>query len=286
MRIHILGANGFVGQRLQEFFFQQKDFETKGYSSSDCNLLFPHSVSLTLSPFTKKDVVIMASSITRLRENTLESMIKNVRMADNMSKFIHENPPAYFVFLSTTDVYGVNPQIPITENNLPHPNDYYSLSKLSSEFLFKKICSEKQIPLLILRLSGLYGKGDEGKSIISKLLESAVKERKITVIGDGNDKRDPVYVEDIGKIIFDGITQKTDSLINVATGESYSIKQIVEFLRDYLPYKVSVEYKESLEDQKRAREMQFDTSLLRKNFPEFKFTNLKQGLKLYLQERT
>lgn len=279
MRIHILGSDGFVGKRLMVFF--SGIAETRGYSLSDCDLLSLESVS-NLPKFTEQDVVIMVSSITRLKENSLESMEKNILMADNISKFIKENPPGYFVFLSTIDVYGANPQIPVKETNFPNPSDYYSLSKLASEFLLRKVCAEKDIPLLILRLSGLYGKGDEGKSTINKLFESAVRDRKITIIGDGSDTRDFVYVEDVCKLIWNGILQKKDSLVNVATGESYSINEIVNLLRQYLSYGISIEYKEE-SGQKRAKELRFDNSLLKKNFPWFEFTNLKNGLKLYFE---
>lgn len=283
-KIHILGASGFVGSSLYRNFSKDDEFGVRGYSSQDCNLLFHNSISLTLPKLTKEDVVIMASSITRLKENSLESMTKNIKMADNISRFIGDNPPAQFIFLSTADVYGINPTLPINERLLPNPNDHYAISKLSSEFILKSMCSNKGIPLLTLRLSGMYGNGDEGISTINRLVKSAMNE-KITLVNGGVDRRDFFYVDDLYKLIKEGIDKKTDLTVNVATGEDYSIREIAELIRFLFSEKVSIDYEERKESGKRIGRMQFDIKLLKETFPKIRFTDIKSGLSLYILEQ-
>ena len=89
----------------------------------------------------------------------------------------------------------------ITEELLPQPFNYYSISKLSSESILKKVCFKNKIPLLILRMPGIYGPGDDDISLINKFVKSALTKKKVTLIGNGKDKRDLVYVDDIYKII-------------------------------------------------------------------------------------
>ncbi|MCX6746797.1 MAG: NAD(P)-dependent oxidoreductase [Candidatus Pacearchaeota archaeon] len=283
-RVHILGASGFVGNSLYKNFSADSDFDVKGYSSQDCNLLFYNSVSLTLPRFNSDDVVIMASSITRLKENSLESMTKNIKMADNISRFIKENLPGQFIFLSTADVYGINPTLPIHEKLLPNPNDHYAISKLSSEFILKSTCSNKGIPLLTLRLSGMYGNGDDGISTINRLVKSAIN-GKIILANNGLDRRDFFYVDDLHKLIKEGIDKRTDLTVNVATGENYSIGEIAELIKFLFSGKVSVEYEERKDSGKRIGEMRFDTKLLGEIFPKIRFTDIKSGLSFYIQKQ-
>jgi len=283
-KIHILGASGFIGNSLYRNFSAENETEVKRYSSQDCNLLFYNSVSLTLPEFNKDDVVIMASSITRLKENSLESMAKNIKMADNVSRFIGNNPPSQFIFLSTADVYGISPTLPINEKLLPNPNDHYAISKLSSEFILKSTCSKKDIPLLTLRLSGMYGNGDDGISTINRLVKSA-REGKITLVNGGVDRRDFVYVDDLYRIIKEGIDKKIDLTVNIATGENHSIREIAELIGFLFSEKISIEYKERKEEGNRIGEIRFDTRLLRETFPKIRFMDIKSGLSFYIQEQ-
>ncbi len=278
MKIHVLGSSGFIGNQLYRYF-SEDNYSVKGYSSLDCNLLSKNSIkkSLRINP---KDVVIMASSITRLKGNSLESMIKNIKMADNVFNFIKDDSLSQFIFLSTIDVYGTRPKLPINENLSPNPKDYYSLSKLSSEFILKNSCANKNIPLLILRLSGVYGKKDEGKSTINKLVESANK-GKITIFGDGNNRRDFVHVKNLYDVIKNAIFNKTNCILNVATGKDYSIKEITEIIKEFFP-RTGIEYKEKTNG--RAKDIVFDTALLKKTFPKIEFMGIKEGLDLYLRE--
>jgi UDP-glucose 4-epimerase len=281
MRLNIIGTKGFIGSRMYEYFLSKKDYSLVGYSSLECNLLSEKSTNMALANLKSDDIIVMASAITRLKEDSLDALIKNMTMAENIAKIIEKKTISQFVFLSTTDVYGFNPILPINEDTLPNPQDYYAISKLSSEFILRQTCLRKDIPLLILRLPGVYGKGDHGKSTLNKLVESA-KNKKITIFGSGDDKRDFVYIEDLCKIVELGINQRINSTMNIATGNSNSIRDISELIRMNFSSEVSIEYLPETTSQKRAKEMKFDISKLKRTFPYFKFTSIQEGIKLYL----
>lgn len=282
-KIHILGSSGFIGSYLFKKFNENKNYDVKGYSSKKCNLLNPESIKDALQKITEEDSIIMTSSIVRLKENSLESMVTNIKMADNISKFIEKNKVKRFIFLSTTDVYGIiEPNKIINEKLLLNPNDYYSVSKLSSEYILRKNCSDNNIPLFILRLSAAYGPNDDGKSTINKLVKSA-DEGKIIIKGDGKDKRDFIYIDDVYRIIQEGIANKTNTTLNIATGKSYSINRIVNIIKKYYPNDFLIEYspKEKI-SQKRNKNMVFDISLFKENFPDFEFTDIEKGIETYI----
>lgn len=186
-RIIILGSSGFIGECLFEKFSLLSNLEVEGFSSNDCNLLSMNDVRNALSDMTSDDALIMSSAVTRLKENTFNSMLKNIQMVENVSKVLPEHPVGQFVYLSTVDVYGiyVKNNARISEKLDLNPNDYYAISKIASEFLLKKECFKKNIPLTILRLTGVYGPGDKGQSTIGAFILSAFKERKVCVYGRG-----------------------------------------------------------------------------------------------------
>lgn len=275
-KIHLFGATGFVGKRMLEYF-SEKNAEIKSYSPPEYDLLFEESLASIY--FNKEDVIIMASAITRLSENSFESMVNNLKMAENLSRLIKKNPVSQVIFLSTIDVYGINPKLPINENTSLMPDDYYANSKLASEFILKKICSENNIPLLILRMAGVYGKGDEGKSTLNKLIQSA-SNGKITIIGDGQDKRCFLYVEDICKIIEEGINKKVNSILNIGTKQSLSIMEIAETIKKYFPNSIIEQKADS--GTNRVKDIILDTSLFKQTFSEIHLKEIREGIEEYL----
>ena len=286
-RIIILGSTGYIGKYLLKRF-SGDNAEVLGYSSSTCDLLSLEKAREVFSGFTKEDAVLMLSTTNRLDENTYGSMDKNIKMADNVSKLLQEYPIGLLVFFSTIDVYGVYLKVNeiINEKSLPNPNDYYSVSKLASEYLLKMVCLKNNILLRILRLSGVYGPGDKARSTISILLDSAREKKEIQICGKGENLRDFVYIDDIYKIVNLSIKGSGAELLNVATGKSYSIIQIAEILKDALPYSFNIKFvaNPGLNTEKRVKNLIFDTTLLKNSFSGLNLTDLREGITLYLSD--
>jgi nucleoside-diphosphate-sugar epimerase len=281
-RIFMFGSTGFIGKYLAQHL-SVKDFEIKGFSSKDCDLLNPKSVERVFSEIQRGDVIIFVSSITRLRENSFESLVKNLQMAENLGKQLSLNAPQQCIFLSTVDVYGLLKDDSIIRETLPvNPQDYYSLSKLASEFILMEHCSEGNVSLAILRLSGVYGPGDEGKSTISALITSIIKEGRVCIYSDGKDLRDFVHVDDLRKVIQELIQNPQGLLVNVATGESRSILEIVQYIKSVFPRDFEVQFRAE-RPTKRIRNMVYDTGHLRRALPAVKFRALELGIKSYVE---
>jgi UDP-glucose 4-epimerase len=285
MKVHILGSDGFIGSNIFNLFKAEGEYDVAGYTPNECDLLSLDSAKHALSKLAKDDIVVMISGITRLIDNSYGSMQKNLQMAENLCRIIEQKRVGRVIFFSTVDVYGLlEPGVRISEKLLPDPDDYYAISKITSEYILQRCCTHNNIPFAVLRLSGIYGPSDQGKSTINKLVDSAIR-GKVILHGDGSSKRDFVHVSDIYKIIKRIIRTDQDMVLNVATGESHSIKKIVGMLRQLSPSKFTVEFrKEKHADPKRILDMEFDISHLNKIFSRFRFIGLRQGLSLYLSD--
>jgi len=284
-RAVILGASGFIGSSILEKFLSAGNLEVKGFSSSECDLLCVDKAQEALSDLTPVDALIVASAITRLKENSFDAMLKNIQMSQNLLDILARHPAGQVVFLSTVDVYGINivKGVKISEGLKLEPNDYYALSKVTAELLLQKRCHELALPLTILRLSGVYGPRDQAKSAIGAFISLALKEKKMYIYGKGDNLRDYVYVDDLYKIIYAAIQKKTEKTINVATGKSYAILQIAQAIKSLLPHKVEIEFRpQPAQKEKRIADMVFDTRLLKSEFPEIRMSDIRSGISAYL----
>ncbi len=282
-RVIILGASGFIGGWLLKRFLSDSPYTAVGYSSADCNLLSPSSIRKALSSVTPEDVIVMLSCITRLRENSFGSLLKNTRMAYNIARFVEKHPVSQFIYFSTADIYGLVPEgTVISENLQPDPNDFYALSKLASEFILKKALSSRQTAFLSLRISAVYGPGDEGRSTVNALFSSLFRTGKIKIFGDGKDTRDFVFVDDIYKIVENAIMRQVRGVVNVATGKSLCVTEIVDLIKSLTGTGFAVEFVPAdPKAEKRQRRMEFDISRFQQLFPGFAFTDLKTGVSSY-----
>ncbi len=280
-KIVILGNTGFIGRYFNSNF--SKIYEVYGFSSSECNLLIQDDMKRILNDFDSNDILIICSSITRLYENSQESMNKNILMIQNVSNILQEIKFKQVVFLSTIDVYGISIENEYIDELTPlNPNDYYATSKVVSEFILKKVCSENNIKLFIARLSGVYGVGDKNKSTMYSLVSSAIKNKKIILYNNGSDKRDFISVEYLYNIILNSIKNNYDGTLNIATGKSFTIKQIALMIQNILSNNIKIEYKIT-DNIDRINDIKFDISKLEKSNLNTNKIILEQYLSQYIK---
>jgi len=276
-KVAILGSSGFVGSNLHNLLF--KTYDTYGFSSKECDLLESDSVNKKLSFLDKNDILIVCSSITRLYENSLNSMNKNIKMVENLANFISKNKIRQLIFLSTIDVYGISIDGKCNENSALNPTDYYATSKVASEFILKQVCKENEINLFIPRLSGTFGSGDKNKSTIYSLVSNAIQTKKIVLYNKGEDYRDFVDVSYVSNIIENAIKKDYSGILNIATGDSFQIKEIAVLIKDILNNNAQIIYRDS-SSESRAKHIEFDI----KNLIESHLSGNKLLLQEYLRQ--
>lgn len=67
--------------------------------------------------------------------------------------------PAKIIYMSTTSVYGECGDELITEERTVNPSNHTAMRRYDAEQRFRSWCSEHSVPLVILRVSGIYGPG-------------------------------------------------------------------------------------------------------------------------------
>jgi UDP-glucose 4-epimerase len=291
-KIFILGSNGFIGNwLLRRFSALSKKDCIKGFSSGDCNLLSWKSVKKAFAGCGRRDVVIMCSAISRIRDNSFSAMQKNIQMAYHLAEAFRLRSVDQLIFLSTVDVYGctTRPDIKdrdcISETTALHPDDFYSLSKVTSEFLLRTRMKELGIPLAVLRLPGVYGPRDNGQSLIGSFITQAKTKKVLSVYGAGDILRNYVYVDDIFQVIHLIVRKKINKTLNLVSPKSYAILEIAQIIQRQMGKEICIQFKKvDSKNEKRSRSIICNSRELNKIFPGIRMRDLKEGVRVYLQD--
>ncbi|MDC0926364.1 NAD(P)-dependent oxidoreductase [Candidatus Pelagibacter sp.] len=277
----ILGGNSIIGKKTVDFL--KKENFVKSLSSKDCNLLKKKEVETLLGNLKKKYILIIFSFITKNKDSK-SIFFKNLEMMSNVADALDINRISKIVFISSIEVYGQVPQNPILESNKENPRNLYGLAKFTCEQIFKlKIISKK---LLILRLPGIYGYGDNFQSVIGKFINSAIKFKKITINSTGEDKRDFLNMDDFPKILNNLLLDNAFGIINIVSGKSHSIKYIAETISRYFKKQINISFKEKSKNKVLTSISKFEfcqKKILRKK-KNYYFTDIDKGIYKYISQ--
>jgi UDP-glucose 4-epimerase len=143
------------------------------------------------------------------------------------------------IFFSTINVYGHSDLKKIyTEDSPIKPVSVYAETKAEAE---KLVLSE--MPCVVLRLAAVYGPRMKGNY---RRLLSALKNRYFIMVGDSQNRRTLVYVQDVcqAAILAAGDAAALGQIYNVTDGEIHTFQNIVRVMcsalgRDYPKFKIS-----------------------------------------------
>lgn len=177
---------------------------------------------------------------------------------------------------STLEVYGIPRALPIKEDTAVDPVSIYGASKLAAERCVSIFCREHNIPFTILRLSSVYGPGEDFDRALPNFIKQALKNKPLAVYGDGSDKRDYIYVDDAAEALLKASGCGLRSgLINIASGESISIKELAGRIISLCGSRSKIELKER---RKPRYDIVFDISRMKRLLKFSPRTSLSEGL--------
>ena len=224
-------------------------------------------------------ILIITAGISRLRANDYKSFNQNINIAKNLKEFFKESSIDKIIFLSTIDLYKKNLK-KINEDSGLDIIDYYSLSKFSSEKILKFYSVEFNKKIIILRLPGMFGPGDKGRSTIGQMLKNAKKNKIIKLSNRGQTKRNFLYIEDFVDFFPDLFNIKKNLVINLVSGSNKSMYEVANIIKsNFKRIKIS----KSKERNKRDYDTVFDNSLVKK-ISNYKFRTLKKSINDYISK--
>lgn len=146
-----------------------------------------------------------------------------------------------FIYTASSSCYGIPDIFPTPETADIRPEYPYALTKYQGEQCVLHWGKVYKLPVLSLRLFNVYGprartSGGYG-AVIGVFLAQKLHNKPFTVIGDGSQTRDFTFVTDaVNALITAAQSNIKNEVFNVGSGNSYSIKQLVELLEGDVAY--------------------------------------------------
>ncbi len=133
----------------------------------------------------------------------------------------------HVVFFSTAHVFGAQRGEGIDETWPAEPDTVYGRSKLEAENLVREWGSRHGVMTTCLRLPLVYGPGNKGNML--RMID-AVARRRFLIIGNGENKRSMVYVDNVvdAAIAVANRTGADAELFIVTDGADYSLQHLYQ----------------------------------------------------------
>ena len=160
---------------------------------------------------------------------TLENMLDNARSKlPNVKRFI---------YFSSSMVYGNFKGGMVTEETVCEPLGIYGALKYGGEKLVIAYKQVFDVPYTIVRPSALYGQRCVSRRVGQIFIENALKGVPLKISGDGSDRLDFTYIEDLSNGIVKILENESseNQVFNITYGESRSIKDMIEIIEEHFP---------------------------------------------------
>jgi nucleoside-diphosphate-sugar epimerase len=198
--------------------------------------------------------------------------------------FKHLENGGKFLFISTSEVYSGNPDLPYTEEqigmtNTTHPRACYIEAKRCGEAICNSYRSQG-VNAFSARLALAYGPGtkSDDQRVLNVFIKRGFLEKKIALQDMGAAIRTYCYVSDAIEIMLNILISGDAPIYNVGGIEKTTIAKLAQAIGDYL--KVPVEFPITSSEMSHApTEVDLDMSLVKKKFQKNNFLPLSEGLK-------
>lgn len=248
-KIIITGGCGFIGSSLTDFLIN------KGYeiyiidNFSNNKITKPNKKS----KFYKIDIrnideinkiknvyaIIHLAAIADIlisKDNEKKYFNNNLKGFQDVLNFCSNNKIKKLIFASSASVYGNKDKTAVKEHQSLDPGHYYAYSKLIGENMLKLYSKINKFDYTILRFFNIYG--PKSNAVISTFLAQKLQKKKITIFGNGKQKRDFLYIDDLCDAILKVLENKKakNETYNLGSGKSISINELKNKLshKDYI----------------------------------------------------
>ena len=239
MRIVITGTSGFIGSRLLGSARSVSGNLATALSSRDgegSRIVYRASspgLGLDSDEFaliSQAEILIHAGSFTPRstvdadqRAGCLSNVTFTTQLLDLPWQRLRK-----VIFLSSVDVYG-EVAGSVSELTSTAPRSLYGLSKLYCERLVTLFATERQIAAQVLRVGHVYGPGEDVyQKVIPQAMRNIVLGRDIECWGDGQERRNFIFVDDVVSAILAAVELRTEpGAINVVGSRAVSIRDVL-----------------------------------------------------------
>jgi len=260
MKSLVTGGAGFIGSNLVDYLID------RGHSvvcvdneSAECNDKFYWNdkainvkgdvtdYKFMKNVFTGVEYVFHLAAEARLQpaiKNPIEAVYKNCVGTTTVLQCAREAGVKRVVYSSTSSGYGYNepPNVETQPDDCLNP---YSVSKIAAEKMCKMYSDLYGLETVVLRYFNVFGERSPTRGQYAPVIGIFQRQRDagepLTIVGDGTQKRDFIYVGDVARAnylasLMPRVREHLGEVLNVGSGINYSVQEIADAISDNQTY--------------------------------------------------
>lgn len=255
-RLYIIGGSGFVGKNMVRIlhdryaisvfdkFIDKEYFAT--YPDVTCYTMELDKELISRDLPIPKYIINLASIVTAERDLSLfDAMIQsNLKVLLNLyERFKEDKSLKLFIQFGSSEEYG-EIKSPFYESSREEPNSPYALVKQLTTNTAMMLHRNYAFPIMVVRPGNLFGPLQNKSKFIPYVIEQLRTNQPLNVT-PCEQKRDFIYIDDF----IEGIRQillhsqrANGEIINIGSGKSISLKNIIEICKAELNSKSIINY--------------------------------------------
>ena len=256
----VTGGAGFIGSNLVDYLLKQgHEVICVDNESAECNDKFYWNdkacniigditdYKFIKNLFTEVDYVFHLAAESRLQpaiKNPIEAVYKNCVGTTTILQCAREAGVKRLIYSSTSSGYGFNS----SPNGETQPDDClnpYSASKVAAEKFCKMYSDLYGLETVVLRYFNVFGERSPTRGQYAPVIGIFDRQKNnnepLTIVGDGTQRRDFIYVGDVAKANLIAAEATLDKkyfgqVFNIGSGINYSVQEIADAISDNQTY--------------------------------------------------
>ncbi len=150
-----------------------------------------------------------------------------------------------YVYASSSSVYGNSPVLPAVEPLALRPISPYGVTKVMAEVMAGSYADAYGIEVVGLRYFTVYGPRQRPDMALARFIEAAMTGAPIEVFGDGGQRRDFTYVDDIVTgTLAAGLEGAPGEIYNLASSDPRPLVEVLKILGEVVGSELDTRFAE------------------------------------------
>lgn len=234
MNFLVTGGSGYLGSSIIKYIKNKKhnvlNLDTNSNNQFDTIKVDVLNYEKLKSIFNNNKIDIVIHNIAKvpITKNKKDFYEINVLGTKNILELSKQFKIKKFIFISSSAVYGIPNNLPITEKSKKIPIEPYGISKKIAED--ECIKNFKDLNICIIRPRTIIGRKRFG--IFSVLFDWISKDLKVPVLNNGENLYQFIDLEDLTEAIYKSAFTGNSDDFNIGADEFYSIRGLLQTLID------------------------------------------------------
>lgn len=191
------------------------------------------------------DVIVHLAAVShagKSNKDPFSTFDHSLRTLENALDYSRGNIQ-HFIYLSSSMVYGTFQTPEVTEDAPLNSLGIYGALKVAGERMVVAYNQVFDLPYTIIRPSALYGPRCVSRRVGQIFIESAMRGENLRVDGDGSERLDFTFIDDLVSGIIQTIRHPAsrNQTFNMTYGESRSLNDLAKIVQEEFPH-VSLQY--------------------------------------------